>query len=544
VSLDIEGPRRTGKFATLRPYARPPAEGLKRYLQWLWLPGLAGFCLLYGFGFALTAPYLMVPFATPIGLLAVLAIWSLPDARTAPVRSTEALFFAFFICLAVWPNYLAIALPGLPWITMVRLTGIPMALALLICLSTSRQFRADLLDRISSVPLLWKALSVFVAIQFITIALSKQPSASLSKFIVQQVNWTAIFFISCYIFSKPGRPMRWALLFWFTAVWISALGVWEARLQQVLWSGHVPSFLRVEDAANILRGSVRSATGEYRVKTTFSTALGMAEFIALALPFVLHFALSHRALLVRIVAGATVPLLIYVVLETQSRLGMVGSIMSLALYFAFWAMIRWRRNPEDLFGPLIVFATPFVLGAVLAATFLVRRLRTKVWGTGATQASDASRDAQIEMGLPLIMRNPIGHGPGQAAEVLQFRGGGGILTIDNYWLSIGLEYGVIGFIAFYGMIALGIIFSALYALRYARQGSAEFDLFIPISVSLANFIVIKLVFSQPDNHPLIFMLLGLVVALVFKAKQGNAPERLAPAKQRSSRSAQPNSHLT
>jgi hypothetical protein len=34
-----------------------------------------------------------------------------------------------------------------------------------------------------------------------------------------------------------------------------------------------------------------------------------------------------------------------------------------------------------------------------------------------------------------------------------------------------------------------------------------------------NFFVIKSVFSQQDNHPLVFMMLGMVVALVWRIQQ-------------------------
>ena len=88
------------------------------------------FCFIYGFFFAALAPNIVTPLLAPLVVLAFLVVWALPDVNWAPTRSLEWLFFATFIVLIVWPNYLAIALPGLPWITLIRLTSFPLNLVL------------------------------------------------------------------------------------------------------------------------------------------------------------------------------------------------------------------------------------------------------------------------------------------------------------------------------------------------------------------------------------------------------------------------------
>ncbi len=104
-------------------------------------------CFIYGFFFALTAPYLIVPFAAPVLALGLLAIWALPEVDKAPVKTLELLFSAGLMGLILWPNYLALSsLPGLPWITVVRLTIFPGAFVLLLCLSSSKNFRTHLTE--------------------------------------------------------------------------------------------------------------------------------------------------------------------------------------------------------------------------------------------------------------------------------------------------------------------------------------------------------------------------------------------------------------
>ena len=82
------------------------------------------------------------------------------------------LFFAFFIGLIAWPNYLAISLPGLPWISIIRLTAFPLTLIFLYCVSVSHEFREKLAATINSEPYLWKALVAVACIQIVSVAFS------------------------------------------------------------------------------------------------------------------------------------------------------------------------------------------------------------------------------------------------------------------------------------------------------------------------------------------------------------------------------------
>ena len=153
---------------------------------------------------------------------------------------------------------------------------------------------------------------------------------------------------------------------------------------------------------------------------------------------------------------------------------------------------------------------------VIASTFLVTRLRRMVWGGGAQQASNAGREIQIETGIPKIIKNPFGHGIGQGAETLGTVGSGGMLTIDNYHLLIILEYGVVGFLIYYGIVISAIIYSGRAAI--SPRLDPELTLLAPLCITMANFLVIKSVFSQQDNHPIIFMALGMIAALVYRAQ--------------------------
>ena len=138
--------------------------------------------------------------------------------------------------------------------------------------------------------------------------------------------------------------------------------------------------------------------------------------------------------------------------------------------------------------------------------------------------------------MPKLFKNPIGHGTGSGAEVLGFRNPAGVLTIDTYFLRIALEYGVVGFVVYYGMFIASTYIGARSSMD-VKDRSSETMLLIPASVSLFNFLFIKSVFSNDENHPLAFMLMGMVVALTYRLRKEQGT--LFPAKANKAVTAQP-----
>jgi hypothetical protein len=510
----------------LKPFTQPKRRWYVPGRSWLLVFLLLLFCLIYGFAFALLAPFVLVPFAVPIVFLLLLIIWAMPDAA-APVKTLNFFFFAFFIGLVAWPNYLSISLPGLPWISIIRLTVFPMTLVLLYCVSVSRDFREKLESILDATPILWKALALFVGIQTISIAFSSNPFQSVNKYIVDQTEWTAIFFACCFLFSTPGRATKWAHCLWGVALFVGAIGIWEKRLGYVPWRNHIPSFLQIDDPVVLgyLAGTQRSYAGIQRVQSVFTTSLGLSEFMALAMPFVVHFLRREFGWKIRLAAAMTIPFLMYVILLSGSRLGVVGGLVTLMAYIFIWAWRQRRKDKRNPFWTGIVACYPLIFGAAVASTFFVGRIRARVWGTGSAQFSTQSRIEQYHLGIPKILSHPWGYGIGQAGNALGFVDAAGFGTIDTYYLWIALEYGIIGFLVYYGMI-LFAVYTAGKSVLSPQPLNSENALLIPIAVALLNFIVIKSVFSQEDNHPIIFMLLGMLVALTWRIR--NTPEAITP----------------
>jgi O-antigen ligase len=158
---------------------------------------------------------------------------------------------------------------------------------------------------------------------------------------------------------------------------------------------------------------------------------------------------------------------------------------------------------------------------MLAATFW-QRLRVTIFGSGATQSSDDARRMQRDQALPIVMANPIGHGAGQGAGALDFRNGAGVLTVDSYFLTLLLDYGILGFISYFGFLLSG----AWAGLKtFFTTDDDELMLAGVLAISVLNSAVIRLVLSQEQMQPLIFMFMGAIMALVYRHKQAQAAAR-------------------
>jgi O-antigen ligase len=503
----------------LKPYAPEAPVGLQRILPWIVVPLLVFICLFYGFFYALTTPYLIPQFSAPLAILLSLAIWALPDLRTAPTRTLDFLFFAFLISTVLWPNYLALSLPGLPWITAIRLFGFPLAFVLLICVSVSKDFRSQTLNVMRAVPGLWQLTAAFIAINVFSVLISDKMLESMNIFATIEVNWTVIFFASCYLFLKKGNVERWAVIMWVSAMVLCFVGVEEAREGHVPWAGHIPSFLKIEDpyVQHVLAGAHRIGTDKYRVQGTHSTSLGLAEYFALCTPFVIHFMVGPFNRVVKVLAGLSIPFIFYTIVATDARLGVVGFFIACLLYLLYWGLLRWRQVRGTLMGPAVVLTYPAVFVTFMAATFFVQRLHKLVWGGSQDKYSNQGRVDQMNMGIPKILSHPWGYGLARGGEALNYHNPAGDLTVDTYYLMIALDYGVLGFLVYYGTILLVIIYAARFALENPPR-ERERTFLAPLMISLTAFFIIKSIFSQTDNHSLVYMMMGMVAALVYRMK--------------------------
>jgi hypothetical protein len=481
------------------------------------IAAVIGLGAIYGRLYATLPPEKLLALIAPLAGMALLIIWVLPDTKTAPSKAMARFLLGFFAVSVAWPDYLALQLPGLPWISFRRLFLGPMCLLLLVCLSTSADFRKKMQETLASEPLLWKLLIAFAIAQMLSIANARDIVGAVKNFINYQIAWTGVFFASVYAFRDENLPEKYLKLFLMAACFIAVIGVLELHNSAVLWKYTVPSFLQVDltEMAGALDSPLRF--GQFRVKSVYNQPLPFAEIMALSIPALLYFIFTTKRLWTRIALVGIDLFILYVLTLPQSRLGLIGFFISHALFILVWAGRIWMRNKFSIIGPTITMAYPVILLAVAAAVMSVGSLREKVIGGRETAYSDQTRKMQKKLGRYVILRSPlVGYGPRQGGAALP-QTGGGRASIDNYFLSIALDYGFLGFIPFYWMLLLAMHRAFMISIRDVTRDN---NIALVILTTVTSFLIIKGVLSEDDNHAIPFIMMGMLMAVLWR--QGGA----------------------
>lgn len=501
----------------LPPYHQPKSPQWDTLLRTMVIALIVFIGLIYGFLIAIFPLFLYTYLAAPIAVVLLLTIWALPESDTFPHNAIIKLFFAASSTVCLWPNYLAVAIPGLPWITLMRLSTIPLTICVLISLSVSPKFRRDMSQWFESAPWLLRLMLAFIAIEILTLPMSQSPFSSLNRLFILQIEWTMMFFLSAYIFSVPGRATLWVKMFCSFVAFLAVSSLIEYRMGHVPWAGHLPSFLVVQSdiVDKILVGGARAASGKYRVQSIFTTSLSFAEILGLSTPFFLHFLMTSRTRIMQAALAVYLCFSFFVIITTDSRLGIIGFFASVLLYLFFGSFKRWRSRQDSIFSPAIVLSYPMIFMLFMALTLVWRRLNVMVWGGGAQQSSTDGRAEQWTMGMVKFWQWPFGYGQSQGGVVVGWVDLAGNMSLDSYYLSILIEFGIIGFIAYFGMLLLA---ASEAFIAGVSSKDKEIDLLMPLGIMIIVFIIGKGVLSQTDNHTLFFVMLGMLVALLHRSK--------------------------
>jgi hypothetical protein len=86
-----------------------------------------------------------------------------------------------------------------------------------------------------------------------------------------------------------------------------------------------------------------------------------------------------------------------------------------------------------------------------------------------------------------------------------------------------LDYGIVGFLIFYGAIIYALVHVGRVVFNLPNtprdEEEDEIGYLLPLIVMLAQFLFIKTVLSQEENHSILFMIYGAILALCWRLKQ-------------------------
>lgn len=480
---------------------------------------------LVGAALVVLPPELLYLPAVPIAGGLLIILWLLPDDGRVSEGAIATLLSAWIGANCLWPNYISLDLPGLPWINPSRLIAVLILCLALIALSSSMRVRTEVADTMWALPPVSIAFWVFWATTLVTIPLSAEIGFSLVKWFNNQIFWTLMLVVSAWLCVRPGVMTRISRVLVWSAIVVGLEAVYEYSIQMVPWANAIPNWLTVDRQllGRVLTGGTRAGTEIYRARGTFNHPLILAEYLAIVYPFMLHAAIGAKAITAKLMLAGGLMVTASAMYLSGARSGMIGFFMSIFLYWGFAAFRHRRHHRQSLIGVSAVALLPVMAAFFVALTLSWPRLHNITLGGGEHSPSTEARFDQWDMAVPKILQNPIGHGAGTGADVLGYANRGGVVTIDTYYVSLLLEYGFIGFTSFLIIFCV----QAFVGFRmFVAAPDGEDTLVGPAVIALLNFLVIKSVSSSEHNVPLVFILLGFVFAV--SVRHRNAPAGVIP----------------
>jgi hypothetical protein len=262
--------------AILKPYTR------RRGPNWV-QRAVLGFALValaasYGLMLSILPLQLLVLPLVPILLGVALILWLLPDIGGVQEAWMRTSLQWYVLLNVLWPTYVAINAPGLPWISGTRVALFALISTALLNYATSSDFRGRIAEALTTIPMVQKPFRTFWGATAFALLISVEPFVSLRKFVSNQLFWTAMLALSAWLAITPGFAASVGRTLGWTIMVVGALAVNEYRVGGVVWLPYLPGWLTADQGLlELVSGfNGRAGTGEYRVRGTFSGALYFA----------------------------------------------------------------------------------------------------------------------------------------------------------------------------------------------------------------------------------------------------------------------------
>lgn len=513
----------------LPPYTRRVDDVWHRIVRLLAGVAVVLFAMGMGFFIALFGTFGWFIYAIPLVLLFLLALWLAPDVDTRLDGAIERTYFILVGIFMMWPTYIAFNLPGVPWISFERLVMFALAALTLYAMAISSRLRGDLAETLTANKLIFRLFALWTAIQFamMLVALGQ----TFGRYVQLFLFWNFLFVMSAWMMRRDGNATRIFRLILIGTIVVAVFAILEVRAGKPIWADHIPAFLSIDPEVLQTLQDARQRGGAVRATGIYLTAVGYAEFIAMAVPLFL-FAVMHAPTVRRfIIALGLLYLLFHVGLATQSRTAMVGFTVAVPAFLGIWALRRFTREAarRDIIGPAFVWLAPAIIGAFAASVLFVGRIRVRVLGGSSHRKSNEGRERQWDMATPEILQNPLGYGLGRIESVVPFYNSAGVFTIDSYPIILLVEYGVLGFLVFVGLMLACIYWGIRIYIRADRMEELLAGAF---AVSLIVFLVTRTVVATGPTPTLAFALCGLITGLYWRTRhqfaQRPGPEAPVP----------------
>jgi O-antigen ligase len=244
--------------------------------------------------------------------------------------------------------------------------------------------------------------------------------------------------------------------------------------------------------------------GVQRAQSTFSHPIVFGQFMAAVIPMGLHLILMRRGrnpvLGILLLLFCTVSIYL-----CNSRSPLFVALASASFYVA--ARYLYQSGASRNLGLAILAVTAAAVGGLFFVEDVVRLLAGR---TSVEAGSSEARGAMIAYGLNAILDRPlVGYGEGRSVYVAGLVGQGDQLTIDNYFLSIAIDFGIPGFVIF-------SVFSLSVVMGWRNVGGdirrIEQDMLVAVLAAAFGIMIGQSVISIDENMTYFYLSTGYLIA--------------------------------
>ncbi len=501
----------------LRPYTRR-VRGLRHGL----IKATAIFLLVLtamamGFWLAVFGTLMAQPFFGLVGILFLVALWMADDTEPDFREMISKLLLVYLVLEMAWPPYLAIDIPGLPWITPPRILLAMTIFMTLMQMSQSARAR----DEVASV---WAAsrpamifYGIFWAFALGSAIYGRSPGESISHSLNQLLLWNMPFVVATWAMMDERFLRRFITLMLITYSLIFVLTVFEYMQRKPIWFDYIPSFLKIDGPLfhAIMSEQGRVGDDRYRARGNLAVHLYFAQALLMVVPFMVHYSFCAKESRHKAAAIALLLFTLVISWMTNTRTAMTGFIIMVAGGVGLFALRRFLRpaNKADMVAPAIFMAAPAAAMLLLVAIAASPRLQSMTIGGAQHQGSDQGRDRQWDRAIDALMANPLGYGGNNSGPLAGRVTSGGIWIVDSAWINLLLDYGVIAAFCFLMFLALNVIEGVKI---YVRADDESAELCGPAAVALTGFGLTMYTISYFGNFAVMLVLIAGIMGTKYR----------------------------
>ena len=417
------------------------------------------------------------------------------------------LFLALVFILPLWPNYAEFKFGGIPNLAPDRLLRVALFFGFIGIFFTNSVPVKVMKQRLAKNWILVFMLSVFYGMRILSALVSPNTAFQLYAFFRNEFLVSFPFFCYALLAIKDEKSVKKILVtLVISGFFASIVALVDYYNQKNLFMGLVPA------NSDYLMGVFLDKTRDdsYRAQGTFEHPIMLGQFFVLLLPIIWTLLRQSNKFTHVVFYTTTAGLALAAIYASGSRAALGLGLVVISL-FIFWEIYAWTKTSRNrVLQYLVISQIPIPIVGVLTVLYAYKGV-----ALGKTQEALSSTNARIDMligGGPKIFDSPIyGHGLGEALSVFSLVGRAGLRTLDNYYLLLGLETGVICLLVFFFLLIVPCLKLAKSSLDIENISSR---LLIAFSLILLAYVVQMAIHSLHQQIWFIILVLACNIAIL------------------------------